>query len=350
MKDADAATAWARRIYGSSSIGPFPNGIKLRMVPELTPMTTNNTRVKMDRLRAKQANFNHGLIRVTTWELNSLDYVSKELGVSLRDLIMGIRSKDKPHLTLFHSVDDHWRGPSHGHVLSFIPQLQDHARMMITGGLLTYLSFHQPDYAEEIATYFTASAVERAKENRWDPLTYTFITADDERLDNLLAADADFDLSDDEETGKTDVTIIGHPSSTTLNARPNAGNLQSRTLYGHEEDSISTLASNRKGRKKVSFSNPDQSTAPTQSSFTTQNQDEHQSTVSSISQTLEDRFSNMEIQFNTNMEETSKLLRIILEKQEAIEQKANNQGHPDGQPVVTPTGDAGVPRDAGGGP
>jgi hypothetical protein len=349
MKDADAATIWARKIYGSQSTGPFPNGIKLRLVPELTPMTTLPTRVKMDRLRTKQATFNNGIIRVTIWELNSLDYVSKELGVSLRALIMGIKSKDKPHLTLFHSIDDHWKGPSHGHVVTFIPQLEDHARMILTG-LLTYLSFHHPNHAEEIATYFTASAVERAKETKWDPRNYNLITADDERLDNLLVADEDFDFSDDDTNAKTDTAISGNNKATKQKARPDASNLQSRTLYGHDEDSVSTLASTRTGRKKVSFSTSDQATAPTKQSSTTPPQDEQHSTVSSISQTIEDRFANMEIKFNNNMEETSRLLRIILNKQEALERVSFNQGPPDGQPVVTPTGEAGIPRDAGGGP
>jgi len=60
----------------------------------------------------------------------------------------------------------------------------------------------------------------------------------------------------------------------------------------------------------------------------------------------------MEILVNTTLAENSQLIRLLLAKQDALEHSKfpTNQGHPDGQPVVSPTGEASIPRDAGGGP
>ena len=347
--DTVAAKTWIKRTYGSQSTGPFPNGIRMRLVPELTPLTNTYTRVKIDRLRARQSAFTKGVLRATTWELHSLDYASKETGTTLRDLIMGIRAKEKPELLLFHSVDDHWQG--NGHVVTFLPSFQSEARMILSC-LLTYLQFYHPDKAADIATYFTEPAVERAEEAKWDPVRYCVITPDDEMIDDLLEADTDFDLPDDTADSRTAAAIADSTSGSTRTSRPEADNL-SRTLYGRDEDSVSTMATNRTGRKKVTFKSTEPTTvASTQQSSITSMQDGQGSTVSSISQTIEDRFASMELLVHTNINETSQLLRKILEKQEAFERTSNppHQGHPAGQPVVTPTGEAGIPRDAGSGP
>ena len=351
----DAATAkrWLERTYGTRALGPFPHGIKMRLVPELTPLTNTQTRVKIERLRARQARFCKKVVRTRTWDLTSLDYISPDVGFSLRQKMMEIKSKDKPALTLFHTVDLQWRGD--GHVVTYLPEFESEARMMLIG-LLTYLNFHHPDKAEALETYFSESAVERAAETKWDPDRYCMISADDERVDDLVAADLDYDLLDSDDDDHTDKAVSGKGQQEIAAQRPDATNLLSRTLYGKDDDSISTFASNRTGRsrkKRVNFapapSAPDIG-GPKSSTSTTQ--DEQQSTVSSISQqTLEERFEKIELLVNDKMAETNHILRLLLSRQDATDQHQiqSNQDTLDRQPVVSPTGEASIPPgDTGG--
>ena len=313
-------------------------------------MTNVYTRVKIERLRSRQAAFTDGIIRATTWEISSLDYVSPDAGHSLHQLMMAITAKENPALSLFHSVDAHWQG--NGHVVSFIPQFEAEARMILAG-LLTYLTFYHPDKAEAIESYFTTAAVERSSESKWDPVRYCIITSDDEMVDDLLEVDTDFNFLDLSQCNTSNAAAPGSNQPVANKPiRPDASNLESRTLYGQDDDTVSTLATNNPGRKKVNFKRGTSiSDAPTQKSSKTSTQDGQHSTVSSMSQTLEDRFEKIELMVNKKLDETSHLMRLLLAKQEALEhqQLPPNQDQPAGQPVVSPTGEASIPRDAGGG-
>ena len=352
--DAASAKRWLERTYGTQTKGPFPNGIKMRLVPELTPLTNHQTRVKIESLRARQARFCKKAVRTRTWELTSLDHISSDVGFSLRHLMMEIKSKEKPALNLFHTVDHHWRGD--GHVVTYLPEFESEARMMLIG-LLTYLTFHHPDKADALETYFSDSAVDRAAETKWDPSRYCMISADDERVDDLVDADPDYDLLDSEDDEQTDKAVPGIGQPAKALQRPDAANLQSRTLYGKEEDSVSTFASNRTGqsrKKRVNFapeSSVSEKTGTKSSTFTTQ--DEQQSVVSLISQqTLEEHFEKIELLVNDKLEETTQILRLLLSKHETSKRNSlpSDQDTLAGQPVVSPTGAASIPpRDAGGG-
>ena len=352
--DAASAKRWLERTYGTRTLGPFPHGIKMRLVPELTPLTNTQSRVKIERLRARQARFCKKVVRTRTWELTSLDYVSPDVGHSLRQLMMEIKSKEKPVLPLFHSVDLQWRGD--GHVVTYLPEFESEARMMLIG-LLTYLNFHHPDKAEALETYFSDSAVERAVETKWDPDQYCMISADDERVDALVDADLDYDLLDSDDDENTAKAVSGTGQQVPAPQRPDATNLQSRTLYGKDDDSVSTFASTRTGqsrKKRVNFApTPSASDTTGHKSSTSTMQDEQQSTVSSISQqTLEERFQNIELLVNDKIAETNHILRLLLARQDAVEnhQSHSNQDTPTRQSVVSPTGEASIPpRDTGGG-
>ena len=143
----------------------------------------------------------------------ALDYISPDTGTSLRTLMMGIKSKEKPLLSLFHSVDVHWHG--NGHVVTFLLRFEAEA-WMILSGLLIYLSFYHPDQAKVIAMYFTAAAMECTIDQKWDPVQYCIMTPDDEVVDDLLEVDAEFDLLDpNAENHTTDANVNCTASATT---------------------------------------------------------------------------------------------------------------------------------------
>jgi hypothetical protein len=185
--DADPATfslnePIIREMFAANKTGNFPLGIKLRLVPETTSFSNPESKAKVGRLRNRQANFGANLMAATTWEISSLDFHDTELDDrSLRDLMMDIPSTDHPHLTLFHSIDPSFKGD--GHVVSFLPQMEDEARATITG-LLTYLLFNNENN-DRIKKFFTVSAVERAASSHWDSARQCVISEYDTLVDKL---------------------------------------------------------------------------------------------------------------------------------------------------------------------
>jgi hypothetical protein len=193
--DADTATLSLNepiipRMFASNKTGNFPLGIKMRLVPEISNLSNTESRIKVERQRSRQANFVANLMAATTWEISSLDFHDTELDDrSLRDLMMDIPSTDYPHLTLFHSIDPSFKGD--GHVVSFLPQMEDEAGAMITG-LLTYLLFNGENN-DRIKKFFTVSAVGRSATSHCDIARQCVISEYDTLVDNLDNAIMDKD-------------------------------------------------------------------------------------------------------------------------------------------------------------
>jgi hypothetical protein len=162
------------QIYGHAATGPFPNGVKMRLVPKITPLMGPLSRAKAARLRNRQANFVRYSLKITTWEFVTLDYMDLKMGASLRDLLMGIKVKDSPQYSLFHSVDAQWQG--NGHIITVIPDFHSEA-CKVLAGILPFLLFHYPNNSNRLAAMFTPAVVERSLSAHWDPVSYSVITA-----------------------------------------------------------------------------------------------------------------------------------------------------------------------------
>jgi hypothetical protein len=323
------------QIYGTSSQGPFPNGVKMRLVPEITPLMGPHSRAKIARLRNRQANFVEYSMAVTTWEIATLDYHDQELGASLRDLIVSIRAQESPQQPLFHSVDAQWQG--NGFVVTFLPNFESEARTVIAG-FIPFLQFHHPDHKDRLAALFTPSAVKRASEASWDPVAYAVITADDGVVDGFEDIDHDMDIC------PPTVLVEGIPDSNdndrAIPSRPDPGRLQGHQLFG-DLDSVSTIDTRgTKGRSRPrarsatgSASTSVRSSSPSASS--------RRSSASSV--TLEDRVSSMEAKFDRTLAILERLAttRTTTDTPSSATGSAF-QDHPAGHPVVTPgtAGDA----------
>lgn len=352
-KDVNVAQPIFARLYGSASIGPFPNSVKMRLVPIITVSMGPNILSKVERLRARQAAFDEKAIRATTWELMSIDHVDRVLGVSLRSLIMEITHRDKPHLSLFHSVDRHWKGE--GHVVTFLPQFESDARLILAA-LLPFLESLLPRHKPRLHKYFTPAAVDRAKVAKWDAANYCVITPDDAIIRDLLAGDNDYDLSGDA------TTVPAAPVEQAIKppARPDPVNLASETLYGADTDSVSTIGTARTrggrtggragrggGRAPIAraISRPHVQPAAASEKFHTSPQ---HSAVSSI--TMEDRMAAVEAKITTQYTTLcSQLQQLLLQSTPpgAPTGAPPPPNYPAGPPVVSP-GLAGDPNGAAG--
>jgi hypothetical protein len=96
------------KIYASAKNDDYPNGTRMRLVPEINSMISPDTRQNVTRLRARQDNFQQQILPAISWDISALDFVDAQIGRSLRDLVMKIESRQHPGQQLFHVVDEAW--------------------------------------------------------------------------------------------------------------------------------------------------------------------------------------------------------------------------------------------------
>ena len=153
-----------KKIYSHGSTN-FPLGVKMRYIPVFANLIGAHARGKMQQVAARQASFCAHMKGATSWEILSLDNEDKEKGLTLREVIMSLKSKQIPSLSVFHCIAPSWKAD--GSIrFYFIPQLADEAQMMIAG-LLPILRYFYGDWVEKS---FTVSAIERTSDCTWDPV------------------------------------------------------------------------------------------------------------------------------------------------------------------------------------
>lgn len=225
--DADCAALFA--LYATNRNEGFPNGIKLRLVPNMTDLMNAHSRTKSLRLVQRQAAFLENIQAATTWEIAVLDYRDRNLkNCTLRDLIMSIRSIDHPTMSLFFAVDRHWKGE--GYIFNFLPQFESEARATMTS-LLPYLRHMVgPGYDSHVNKFFTPSAIARAEGAVWDETSQTVRSLKDRIVDELMDCDMECQFT------RLPASIEDAPVDNTM-----ANNTQAISI--HTEDSVSTFRS-----------------------------------------------------------------------------------------------------------
>ena len=165
-------------LYGSTSM-TFSLDIWMRYV--LTP-STSLTRQMQDgatTLRSKQVWVPDSIKHGQTWDILDLDSRIKDHKMSLRSMLMKIRSKEdkKP---LFMSINEDKFG--NGHLITFQPSKESEARDMIVQ-FGSYLIF---EYSVGIVTSLTVAAATRAKAAAWDEENHCAKSPEDESLQQLV--------------------------------------------------------------------------------------------------------------------------------------------------------------------
>jgi hypothetical protein len=255
------AKRWFFNTYSPNSTS-FPNGIKMRIVPEITSRSSVDLKVKLERLRNRQAFFLAQLKNEECWDIANLDFCDDGLQGSLRQILMAIKPRSRSDLSLFHSVDPHWQGTNY--LFTYIPQFAVEAKAVIDG-LLPFLKFYHPDHVANLERCFTAGAVERAYEETWDPNKYSVRTISDRVVELLLDGDKDFDFSASGNLGTT--SSVKEKATAAKNSRPSPANLQS-TLYGNATDSVGSLDTRGNKTAASARSQSDRSTQSTISNAT----------------------------------------------------------------------------------
>ena len=141
-------------------------GIRMRCFPDINQLMNYGTRSKSVLLATRQLAFEEKMGYVNSWEIADLYPQDKSNNdICLARMITNIRSVEKPHLNIFHSITPGFKAGSTTFI--FIPQLEQEARTMVAA-MLPYLS-HQ--YGISVYKFFTSEAADRAQECSGDPDT-----------------------------------------------------------------------------------------------------------------------------------------------------------------------------------
>ena len=139
-------------------------------------------------------------MKAVSWEIATLDYIDSTIGHSLRQMIMSVRARNHPNLSLFHSINAQWQG--NGYVVTFVPEFESEARTVLAG-LIPFLRYLFSAHEERVNAMFTPAAVERSQEATWDPESYAVLTPDDGILTNLEEVDAKLNIQPPSPAGAT---------------------------------------------------------------------------------------------------------------------------------------------------
>jgi len=135
-------------------------------------------------------------------------------------------------LSQFTSVNKQWMGE--GAVFGMLPQIESEARNVVAG-LLPLMRFLCGNVVQKV---FKPDAWIIHLSSKWDPLTRTVRTADDDRIEAIGEVDPEYLCKQD----LTTFSIISPPSL----LRP-----ETQDLFQGETDSVSTL--NTKGLKQGTY-------------------------------------------------------------------------------------------------
>ena len=178
-----------QELYSSSRKKGFPLGIRMRLIPGITHLMSPDTRVQVKHLINRQTTFTAQIGGATNWEIQGIDRTDPSSGKSLRDAMMSIQSKVLPHLPVFYSIFPTFKQSSYK--FQFLPQLASEAQTTIAGLLPLLRHFH----GAWVEKYFTPSAIARAQDCYWDPLTEQVVSPNDAIIGATLEADPDFNFA-----------------------------------------------------------------------------------------------------------------------------------------------------------
>jgi len=77
-------------------------------------------------------------VTLKMWEIEFLDEQSREMGMSLHDVMMAIKHPANPRFSLFHSINQHWKDKCY--IITCLKLADSLARTMIAA-LLPYVKW-----------------------------------------------------------------------------------------------------------------------------------------------------------------------------------------------------------------
>jgi hypothetical protein len=188
-------------LYSSRNKEGFPLGIQARFVPYTLDsrfITTLKTAQNVERMKSKQKRFNDRTSTARNFTIIGLDYECPDLGVTLREVLMGLRSSSQPDKNLFVAVDQMTNYSSV--VMAFHEDLEQEATTVIPALPIII----EAKFGPSAWTWFNKEAKEYAAGYRWDK-TVGLVSIEDERTDEILA---EWSSKEELEDGETEALPV----------------------------------------------------------------------------------------------------------------------------------------------
>jgi hypothetical protein len=177
-----------RKIYKDGKKDGFPLGQKMRFIPNIADArypVTAGTRSNIRVLRSKQKSFMKNIKTHKSNTIQGLDYYIEEIELTLRQVIMGIRTTTEEDKSVFISVE---AAGGTSAVFTFHKNNSDEARQLVTALPIVL----EMKYGPRIWTWFTEDA--KAETSGWFfDKTLGKIVSPDEQYTKDILDDSDWD-------------------------------------------------------------------------------------------------------------------------------------------------------------
>ena len=214
----------------------WPMGVKLRYMRDARFLCGAQAINKTVHLLGRHERFQEGIMVRRTRDLLSLDIVDREHKKSLRMILMSIKSKKKPSMSLFHSIDPVWN-QSDTHNVTFLPGFEAQAEQVLSQ-LVPFVVYMEGEY---VTKFFSTEALSKSEGCIWDEEKGCATSAIDTELDDIEMMDEEYDIGNPTKPSNIlDLTKVNNNSSEIK---------EKRTLFGADDDSISTLGTVKSNKK-----------------------------------------------------------------------------------------------------
>ena len=214
-------------LYHSKRIN-WPLGIKLRYMRDPRFLCGAQALNKTKHLLSRHERFQDGIIVRRTRDIASLDIEDIQYGKSLRMIMRNMKSTTKPTMSVFHSIDPSFN-QGDTYTVTFLPEFLSQADQILSQ-LVPYTIYLEGEYVEK---FFSTEALAKSAGCVWDEEKGCATSALDNELDNITEMDDGYDFANP--INPSNVLDLTHLTNDNQEKQP------ARTLFGNDNDSISTL-------------------------------------------------------------------------------------------------------------
>lgn len=164
-------------LYRAQRTTGFPLGVRMRLVPQADKANSRSTIFLMDNFRNFQKKFAMNVASLRTTDIVGVDAAISGTEVTLRNMIMKLKSSSDPDHSLVHSVDRAFRGQAY--YFTYIKEFEEEVRTAVPGLLLRFREQVPSASWSKLNRCFTPECQERMKMSKWDKVKQEVIAQED---------------------------------------------------------------------------------------------------------------------------------------------------------------------------
>jgi hypothetical protein len=185
-----------KKIYSKTKKQGYPLGKYMRFIPNILDtrfITTTETKQKVRKAVGKQKKFLASVETAISYSIIGLDYLQPQIKMTLREIVMGMRSFQSPDKNLFINVDEQ----HNSHIVNFVfHQDRTEEAMMVIPALPIVL---QAKFGARVWDWFNEEAKIQAEDYFWDTKKGLQSKEDEALALQLEEWDGEWDNEEDED-------------------------------------------------------------------------------------------------------------------------------------------------------